>query len=165
MHSSIWCTRNTTVVDRKELDVNHVQPRRQGRRILCAGSSIGIYHGMVTMKWSGVWGQHKRSTDICLSSQIPVSSTHIQWCLLSVIPPGSAGPCTDIFIAPLFLRCFPCVSFKWLHTITCAKLSLHSVLMITNHQWTRQQIVLLFHCHWWLLNDPFSLEDALKNFK
>lgn len=57
-------------------------------------------------------------------------------------PTGISGT-THNFIVPLFLKCFPCVSFKWLHTITSAKLSLHSVLMITNHQWTRQQIVLV----------------------
>lgn len=120
---------------RKELEVNHVQPRQQGRRILCAGSSIGMYHGMVTMKWSGgLRATQKRhwhlleQPDSCIINSSSVSN-----------PAGITGTthrqlhCTTVH--KMFSLCFV--------FITCAKLSIHSVLMPTNHQWTRQQIVLV----------------------
>lgn len=95
------------------------------------------------MKWSGgLSATQKRHWHLLEQPDSPIINSHSVVSSVSN-PLGSVGPRTDNFIVPLFLKCFPCVSFTWLYTITCAKLSAHSVLMTTNHQWTRQWIVLV----------------------
>lgn len=92
----------------------------------CCALAAVLAYTMGWWQWNEVevWGQHERVTDMCLSSQIPVSPTHIQWCLLSVILLGLTGPRTDDFIVPLFPKRFPCVSLRHAHYHLCK--ALHS---------------------------------------
>lgn len=133
----------------------------------CCVLAAVLAYTMGWWQWNEVevWGKHEWVTDMCLSSQIPVSPTHIQWCLLSVILLGLTSPRNDDFIVPLFPKRFPCVSF------TSCTLSLVQSSPFIQCSWQttlneqENSLYLLFHHYWWLLNAAFPLKDALKHFK
>lgn len=104
------------LVKGKELGINHVQPRRQGGRMLHADSSTAQRHGMVMMKLSrGLRATQKgKDSDICPESCIINSHSVV---LSSVRNPTGINRTMHRWLGvPLSLKCFPvCLIYMIAH--------------------------------------------------
>lgn len=128
--SSIWCIRNTTVDKEGAWGQPCAAKMTRQENTVCWQKYWHIPWDGDNIMNGGLSATKKRHWHLLEQPDSHTINSH------SVVPSvsnplGSAGPRIDNFIVPLFLKCFPCVSFTWLYTITCAKLSVHSVLMTT----------------------------------